>query len=358
MQPVSSSVNTLTARPTAKAAAPSASTVAVPADGEPRVDEAPLRSARPDWNPDRNRQAADAQRTLDYLERLGTQLQQLKADLSAQIAAQRASAAAKAAAAEAGDGAPAAAPTDSGLQRRLQSVDDLWRRRDLDTGGRLDAQLRFDAQAPARRRFTVRGLDSAALASGDRETLSFSLGNGRSAPATVTLQAGASLQDNVRQLDRALAPLGIGVQLDTLGRTVFSAPETAWSQVRDALAVKGGGIRLPAGQATRAKVQSEPDAVAPAQWSGATDDTAALRSTLQEVTQALEHIRRVAQQVRDALERAKQTADAAADAAWAAAFAEDFGARAQAPGYEVYAAIAPALTSVNRSRVVSLLSLK
>ena len=48
----------------------------------------------------------------------------------------------------------------------------------------------------------------------------------------------------------------------------------------------------------------------------------------------------------------------AADAAWATAFAEEFGARAQQPGYEVYAAIAPALVSVDRSRVVSLLTLK
>lgn len=372
MQPVSSTVNTLTARTAARAPAPSAGAAERAADTPVPDGDAPLRGRRRDVDPDRNRQAADAQRTLDYLERLGAQLQQLKADLSAQIAAQRASAAARAtteagadepAAVAAGAAAAAAADARGGdgsqrLQRRLQAVDDLWRQRELHAGGRLDAQLRFDPQSAARRRFTVRGLDSAALASGDRETLSFSLGNGRSAPVSVTLQAGASLQDNVRELDRALAPLGLGVQLDAQGRTVFSAPETAWTQVRDALALKGGGIRLPGGQPHRASVQAEPDAVAPAQWSGSGDDTAALRSTLQEVTQSLEHIRRVAQQVRDALERAKQAGDAAADAAWAASFAEDFGARAQSPGYEVYAAIAPALTSVNRSRVVSLLSLK
>lgn len=343
MQAVSSTVNALTARPQATSPARAAEQ-AVAVDDIARGDQ-PLRAVRQDWNPNRNQQTADAQRTLDYLERLGAQLQQLKSTLSAHLASQRASSASQ-----------ASGTANASVSRQVQSLDDLWRQRELQTGGSLDSQLRFSAETPARRSFTIRGLDTASLATGDRETLSFSVGASRSAPVTVTLDAGASVKDNVRKLDRALAPLGIGVSLDKQAQTVFSTDETAWTQVRDALAIKGGGIRLPGGQAHRAKTEPQGDAVAPSSWS--TNDTEALRSTLQEVTQALEHIRRVAQQVRETLDRAKQSTDASSDAAWAAAFAEEFGSRAQAPDYEVYAAIAPALVSVNRSRVVSLLTLK
>lgn len=347
MQAISSTVNTQGSRPTSSAQARAAGEAAATEGSSNELK--PLRVARQNWNPDRNQQTADAQRTLDYLERMSSQLQQLKNTLSAQLASLRAAAASAQASQTASSNA-------GGADRQLQSLDDLWRQRELLTGGSLDSQLRFSAEAPARRRFSVRGLDSAALSTGDRETLSFSLGQNRSGPVTVTLEAGATLQDNVKKLDRALTPLGIGVSLNGAGETVFSTTETAWTQVRDALTIKGGGIRLPSGQPLRAKTESQEEAITPAAWS--TGDAAALRTTLQEVTQALEHVRRVAQQVRDTLERAKQATAQAADAAWATAFAEEFGARAQQPDYEVYAAIAPALVSVNRSRVMSLLTLK
>lgn len=349
MQAISSTVNTQGSRPTSAAQARTAGESAA-AEGSSN-ELKPLRVARQNWNPDRNQQTADAQRTLDYLERMSSQLQQLKNTLSAQLASLRAAAASAQLAQQATNGGATGT-----ADRQLQSLDDLWRQRELLTGGSLDSQLRFSAETPAKRRFSIRGLDSTALSSGDRETLSFSLGQNRSGPVTVTLEAGATLQDNVKKLDRALTPLGIGVSLNGAGETVFSTTETAWTQVRDALAIKGGGIRLPSGQPLRAKTEAQEEAITPAGWS--TGDAAALRNTLQEVTQALEHVRRVAQQVRDTLERAKQSTAQAADAAWATAFAEEFGARAQQPDYEVYAAIAPALVSVNRSRVVSLLTLK
>lgn len=348
MQAISSTVNTQGSRPTTSAQARSAGE-AVAAEGGGNLLQ-PLRVARQNWNPDRNQQTADAQRTLDYLERMSSQLQQLKNTLSAQLASLRA-------AAGSNHGTQQTAASSSVAGRQLQSLDDLWRQRDALTGGSLDSQLRFSAESPARRRFSIRGLDSAALSGGERETLSFTLGQGRgSSTVTVTLDAGATLQDNVKKLDRALAPIGIGASLNGAGETVFSTTETAWTQVRDALAIKGGGIRLPSGQPLRAKTEAQEEAITPAGWG--TDNAAALRDTLQEVTQALEHVRRVAQQVRDTLERAKQSTAQAADAAWATAFAEEFGARAQQPDYEMYAAIAPALVSVNRSRVVSLLTLK
>lgn len=348
MQAISSTVNTQGSRPTTSAQARSAGE-AVAAEGGGNLLQ-PLRVARQNWNPDRNQQTADAQRTLDYLERMSSQLQQLKNTLSAQLASLRA-------AAGSNHGTQQTAASSSVAGRQLQSLDDLWRQRDALTGGSLDSQLRFSAESPARRRFSIRGLDSAALSGGERETLSFTLGQGRgSSTVTVTLDAGATLQDNVKKLDRALAPIGIGASLNGAGETVFSTTETAWTQVRDALAIKGGGIRLPSGQPLRAKTEAQEEAITPAGWG--TDSAAALRDTLQEVTQALEHVRRVAQQVRDTLERAKQSTAQAADAAWATAFAEEFGARAQQPDYEMYAAIAPALVSVNRSRVVSLLTLK
>ncbi|MEF7615593.1 hypothetical protein V4F39_16890 [Aquincola sp. MAHUQ-54] len=340
MQPVSSSVNAPASRATGATATRSSGTSSM---AEGLREAQPLRITRQDWNPQRNQQTADTQRTLDYLERMTAQLQQLKSTLSAQLISQRATAGSN-------NG------TTSALDRQLQSLDDLWRQRDPMTGSSLDSQLRFNIAAPATRHFSVRGLDSSTLATGERETLTFSIGQGRQSTASITLEAGASLQDNVRKLDRALAPMGVGVSLNGAGETIFSVAETAWTQVRDTLAIKGGGIRLPAGQAHRAKAEAQEEALTPAAWG--TGDAAALRSTLQEVTQALEHVRRVAQQVREALERAKQSTVRAADAAWAATFAEEFGARAQAPDYEVYAAVAPALVSVNRSRVMSLLSLK
>lgn len=349
MQAISSTANTPSSRaagtPQAQARSAGDAAALAAASNEQR----PLRVARHDWNPDRNQQTADAQRTLEYLERMSGQLQQLKNTLSAQLASLRAEAG-RHPAVQQNPG------TNGAAERQLQSLDDLWRQRELQTGGSLDSQLRFIAEGAAQRRFSIRGLDTAALAGGERETLSFSVGQGRTGPVTVTLEAGATLQDNVKKLDRALTPLGIGVALNGAGETVFSVPESQWAQVRDALAIKGGGIRLPGGQAHRARTEPQEEAITPAHWG--TGDAAALRSTLQEVTQALEHVRRVAQQVRETLERAKQATAQAADAAWASAFAAEFGERAQAPDYEVYAAIAPALVSVNRSRVVSLLTLK
>ncbi|WP_052736384.1 hypothetical protein [Aquincola tertiaricarbonis] len=349
MQAISSTVNTPGSRPagTAQARSATGEAAALAAAGQ---EQRPLRVARQDWNPDRNQQTADAQRTLEYLERMSTQLQQLKNTLSAQLVSQRAAAAGHSGVQQ------NAASNGAAAEQQLQSLDDLWRQREMMTGGSLDSQLRFIAEGTARRRFSIRGLDTAALAGGERETLSFSVGQGRSGPVTVTLEPGATLQDNVKKLDRALAPLGIGVGLNGAGDTVFSVPESQWAQVRDALAIKGGGIRLPGGQAHRARTEVQEEAITPTGWS--TGDATALRNTLQEVTQALEHVRRVAQQVRETLERAKQATAQAADAAWASAFAAEFGERAQAPDYEVYAAIAPALVSVNRSRVVSLLTLK
>lgn len=349
MQAISSTANTSGSRPagTAQARSATAEAAALAAAGN---EQRPLRVARHDWNPDRNQQTADAQRTLEYLERMSAQLQQLKNTLSAQLVSQRAAAGAQSGVQQ------NVAGNESAAKRQLQSLDDLWRQRELMTGGSLDSQLRFNAEGSARRRFSIRGLDTAALASGERESLSFSVGQSRSAPVTVTLEAGATLQDNVKKLDRALAPLGIGVALNGAGDAVFSVPESQWAQVHDGLAIRGGGIRLPGGQAHRARTEAQEEAISPGNWSAG--DAQALRSTLQEVTQALEHVRRVAQQVRETLERAKQATAQAADAAWASAFAAEFGERAQAPDYEVYAAIAPALVSVNRSRVVSLLTLK
>ena len=83
-------------------------------------------------------------------------------------------------------------------------------------------------------------------------------------------------------------------------------------------------------------------------------DTASLRRALQDVTQSLERVRRVAEEVRRAL---AEDMGLSGDSAWAQTLAADVQGIANRPGFEGYAAIAPALAGINRSRVIAILSL-
>lgn len=285
------------------------------------------------------RQLADAQQASDYLELTAAQLQALKADLSARLAGLRAQ--------------------DGKLQAQLQQVANTWRNRSAASGGSLDGQLRFSSPEPATQRFSVRGLDLAALQSGPRETLAIAAGG---ALGLVSVSVDPELDSTalVQRFDQALAPNGIRVAGDASGALIFSVAESAWPGVRDTLAVRGGGIRFPTGQLHRAKADPEPALVQPDLWQAEEADSASLRRALAQVVQALEHVRQAQASVGRALAVAASQIEQArplGDARDAAALAEGFQRAAAEPGYSAFSAVAAALVGVSRSRVQSLLAL-
>lgn len=289
------------------------------------------------WNPKFNQQLSAAQQALAYVGQLESRLQALKARLSAQLADNRNS------------------PPQ--LDSDLQQFTELWQQRQT-AGGGLDAQLGYSPEAPARQRFTIKGLDRKTLLAGSKENLAFALAGKGQSPMLVAVDPGLAPAEIAKRFEHAFAPAGIDVALDDQENLSFSVEESVWAAVRDTLSVKGAGIRFPSGQLVRVKAEAKADAIRPGNWSSS--DTAAARRTLQEVVDALARVRQVEQKLSRALAEARlqlQTLSSATDADWAGSFAADFEALAAQPVYEVYSAIAPALASISRERVVSLLTL-
>lgn len=310
-----------------------------------RGSEAPTRAAAPlrgglsNWDPQFNRQLASAQQALGFLDQVASRLQGLKSDLSAKLAANQ--------------------PGDERLNDKLRTFADLWRDRPAATGGSLDGQLRYNGVAEPRQRFTVRGLDLRTLQSGEKETLTFAVAGVGQRLLPVAIEPGLSADELVRRLRQALAPAGIHVAQDeNTGALSFDAPASAWPAVRDSLAVRGAGIRFPSGQLNRVRLDAEPEAVRPNEWH--TDDTIALRRSLQEVIDALDRVRHAREVLSRILAEARNRIDASTgpeDQDWALAFTTDFEALVRQSGYVAFSEIAPALVSISRNRVLSLLAL-
>ena len=296
-----------------------------------------------------NRQVAGAQQALNFLDQAGSRLQSLKGILSGKLAEKKAD-------------SGTASGSDAKLNEQLRQFNALWRQRDAATAGTLDGQLRVVQAGSAQQRFRIRGLDAASLGSGDKETLSFSAAGKQ---VSVALDPAAGEAAVLRRLQNALAPIGMGVERSG-GSLMFSVAEGDWPAVRDSLAVKGGGQRFPTGQFNRVRTEAEADAIQPQSWRA--DDTQAARQTLQEVLTALDLIR----QARNTISRSLAEADArmqpqqkgatgaaaAADESdWAASFVQRFEAMAEKPDFNVFAAVAPALTAVSRNRVMALLGM-
>lgn len=309
---------------------------------------APLRRGLSAWAPQLQRRLADAQQAQDYLDQTAQQLQDLKTALSAKLAGLQAQ--------------------DSQLQAKLQAAANQWRNRQSASAGSLDPQLRFSSPATASQRFSVRGLDVASLQSGAAETLAISVGGGSQNLASVSIDPSLPADALVQRFDQALAPTGVRVASDDSGALIFSVAESAWPALRDSLAVKGGGIRFPAGQLNRVRTDAEPAAIQPDTWrvsdtkagNAEVSDTAALRRALQQVMQALDHVKQARAAVGRALVEAGQqveSAQQAADPADAAALAQNFESTAGQPGYRSFSSVASALIGVSRSRVQSLLAL-
>ncbi|HEX6733668.1 MAG TPA: hypothetical protein VF096_02550, partial [Azonexus sp.] len=211
---------------------------------------------------------------------------------------------------------------------------------------------------PARQQFKIRGLDSNTLQSGDKETLAFSVGGIGQRLLVAAVDPKLSEAALARRFDQALAPADIRVTPDKTGGLNFSVPEAAWPTVRDTLAVKGSGGRFPSGQLTRVRTDAEADAIRPGNWQ--TGNPEVLRRSLAEVIDALARIRQARDMIHRALADARSRATepvTAADQEWAVAFAAEFENLGSQPSYQIYSAIAPALVSITRERVLSLLTL-
>jgi len=302
-------------------------------------DVAPLRRGLASWDPGLGRQLSDAQQALDFLDQAASQLRGLKTELSAKLSRR--------------------GVQDGQLEARLRQFVDTWRQRPSASAGSLSPQLDYSSPTPAAQRFTIRGLNLKALQSGDKETLAISVGGTGQGPTSVNIDPSMSEDAIVAQLQRALAPGGIAVTADDSGALQFSVPETAWKSVRDTLSIKGGGIRFPAGQFNRVKIDAEPAAIQPEGWRA--DDDSATRQSLREVVQALDRLRQARDVVSRALAAASVRIEQSApsdNATSAATLAKGVASALDQPGYLAFSSITGALMGISRDRVLSLLSLR
>lgn len=301
-------------------------------EGSRLSSQAGLRSL----DPGLNGRVAAGQQTLDFLEQADRRLQGLKFALSGTLA-------------DGADDAMAAA-----LKTQVDRFAGFWQQRGSATAGALDGQLNYGEPGSAVQRFRVRGLDFASLTSGERETLSLTLG-GRGATATVLVEPAAGERAQLVRFDQAVAPLGLRAQRDSAGKLVFEVAEAEWPVVRDALSIKGEGQRFPTGQFHRVRSEAAADAVQPQHWQ--TQDASARRQSLQEVVGAIDLVRRTHAGVSQSMAAVASELEAVDTEAGvrAAAFAERFSADAGRAHFDTFAALAPALMGVSRQRVEALL---
>lgn len=273
-------------------------------------------------------EVARAQQALDYLARLASQLEALKADLSTRLS---------------GRGAASAQ-----LETRARQLGETLEARRAEGGAGLDAHLDFDAARGAQQRFRIDGLDIASLQAGGAQTLGFSVGSVGGPQLAATFERGMQDDEIARRLDRTLAPVGIRAGLDQGRALVFTTPEANFDGIRDAIAVTGRG-----------RVETVPLAgpLAPQEWELGNPD--ALRQGLRDVVQALARVRRSQDAATLALSLAMaRTAQPALPHAELAVLADDFSATAASHDYQSLLAITSALVGVSRDRVQALLGLR
>lgn len=307
--------------------------------GSDGVKAAPLSGGVKNWDHKLQSEIASVQQTLDYLERSTNQLQALKSELAAKLAARQG--------------------RDGQVESRVRQFTNTWRQRSDASGGTLDANLNYSGSDTAKQNFSIRGLTMANLQSGSQEVLAFSVSGASQALSSVNIEPGLSEGEIVSRFDRAMTPSNIRVKLGDDGELVFTTPETSWSVVRDTLSVRGSGIRFPAGQLNRVKTDAEPAAIAPETWS--TADTEALRSTLQQVVQALARMQQARDSVSMALSQVSNRVSSVQPVQSGVVMetlAETFTTKANEPGYDSLRSITSALAGISRDRVLSLLRLR
>lgn len=301
----------------------------------------PLRTGLQAHDAQLNRRIANGQQTQAYLTQVAAQLEGLKTEISTQLSS----------------------PTlNPAIDSRLQRFTALWQQRPQATGHSLSAQLDYRADGQAQQHFKMRGLDLRNLQMSERETLSFVTGSGTPTDQrilTAVLTPEQSPAARLRLIDQTLAVAQIRVRHNAQGEITLSTPDANWPHVRDGFSVKGGGIRFPANQFHRIKLEAEPDAIRPETWK--TQDAQALRDTLQQLIPALAKVRQANEAVQldlDAVADRLAPQGATDQAEWAHTFVSEFVAMGQQPGYAVFAALAPAVQGVSRHRVENLLAIK
>lgn len=307
----------------------------------PPTSRPPLRTSLQARDPQLNRRIANGQQTQSYLTQLADQLEGLKTEISTQLSS----------------------PTlPRSIDNRLQRFTALWQQRPQATGHSLSGQLDYSADGLAQQRFTMRGLDLRNLQLSERETLSFVTGTNTPTDRrilTAVLTPEQSPTDRLRLIDKTLAVAQIRVGHNAQGEVSLSTPDANWPNVRDGMSIKGGGIRFPANQFHRIKLEAEPDAIRPETWK--TQDAPALRETLLRVIPALAKVRQASETVQqdlNALVDRLAALGSTDQADWAHTFVSEFAAMGQQPGYAVFAALAPAVQGVSRHRVENLLAIK
>jgi hypothetical protein len=143
------------------------------------------------------------------------------------------------------------------------------------------------------------------------------------------------------------------------GQLEFTVSESQWGNIRDTIAVQGGGQRFPTGQLNRVKAEAQAPVVDPDNWQ--TADVDAIRTTLQQVLQALAQVERSIASVQTALNQAAARVKNAVPAGTTDGMeqvAQHFVTTAKQPGYQSLLSITSALAGISRERVISLLSLR
>lgn len=329
--PANSPINNAVAASSSAAAVPA--TAIKPLDPDSRAITRAAPASAPlqrgiKWDTRLQGDVARAQQAIDYLARVASQLEALKADLSAKIS---------------GRADPARQ-----IEARSQQLASALESRRKQAGGGVDARLDFSDGQPAMTRFRIRGFDLAALQSADRQTYAFSVGSAGGPQLSATIEPGMTPEEIAARLDRTLSPVQVRVGLDKQQQLVFSAPESAWSGIKDAIAISGRG---------RVDVAEDPSGLAPEQWDVGNPD--ALRQSLREVVQALARVRRSQEAASAALSAAMARVEQPAiPEAELAAISGDFAATAASHDYQSLLAITSALVGVSRERVQALLGLR
>ncbi|HEX9173732.1 MAG TPA: hypothetical protein VF861_13825 [Telluria sp.] len=288
---------------------------------------APVRRSAARWDHQVQANVARAQQAIDYLERVGAQLESAKSQIAARLSSHQVDA--------------------RQLEARLRQLSATLDAR-VKSGGGVDARLDFQAGQPASQRFRMRGLEVDSLQASAPQTLAFSVGGLGGPQLSVAIEPGMTRQEIAQRFDRALAPVKVRASLDANGELLFATPESGWPLVRDNIAVSGRG---------RVTTEAEPALLAPQSWD--TGNLDALRQNLREVVQALARVRRAQDAAGAALSEAtQQAARAETPVVEAAALAQDFAATAARPDYESLLAITSALVGVSRERVMALLGLR
>jgi hypothetical protein len=277
-------------------------------------------------------QVARAQQALDYLDRVATQLEALKGELTAKLAGTRPGSRLQ-------------------LEAQVRQLAHTLSARKKHGGGSVDHNLNYTTK-PAVQRFRIRGLDIENVRKSAPQSISFSVGGVGGPQMAVNIEPDQSNADIARALDRALAPMGVHASLDDNGELMYSTPESNWSSVKDSIAVSGRG---------RVITDEVPANLAPELWNVSADtaNADALRQSLREVVQALERVHRSQAAASNAVQAASVQVAAAETPMPDVTFAaDDFGKAAASTDYESLVALTSALVGVSRDRVLALLGLR